>query len=262
MNIKKTIFISLLSIFAQSHALKIITTGAPKSGIKMLADCIKEITGIKKTANVKGDMLLDAKQMQQYDLIIGTPVFNDHNLNIIEKYNAKIIYIIRDPRDQIASTAQTIYSYRSHIPAAKSKSQNQIIDELITNGSAFYAYQYPYPEVKQVKGIVDLYSFWLPWIEHPNTAVVSFENLCGAYGSHAQQKEIQHIAKFLNTQCTAQKANQIGKNLQSGGLFGLFKKQPKVGHWKNMFNKQHKNKCKDIAGQLLIDLDYETDLNW
>ncbi|MEX0849075.1 MAG: sulfotransferase domain-containing protein [Candidatus Dependentiae bacterium] len=262
MNIKKTVFISLLFIFAQSHAVKIVTTGAPKSGIQILANCIKEITNIKKSANIKGDMLLDAKQMQQYDLIIGTPVYNERNLNIIAKHNAKVIYIIRDPRDQIASTAQTIYTYRSHIPAAKNKSQNQIIDELITNGSAFYAYQYPYPEVKQVKGIVDLYSFWLPWIEHPNTIVVTFEHLSGAYGSHAQQKEIQHIATFLNIPCTAQKATKIGNSLQSGGLFGLFKKQPKVGNWKNMFNAQHRNKCKNIAGQLLIDLGYETDVNW
>ena len=36
----------------------------------------------------------------------------------------------------------------------------------------------------------------------------------------------------------------------------------KKGGWKNFFQEEHKQAFKKIAGDLLIELGYETDLNW
>lgn len=258
---KNITLLILLFITPTLHAIT-ITTGAPKSGIQMLGTCIKELLHTKRSASIKGDMVLDAQQMQRNDLLIGTPVYHKRNIDLVEKHNAKVVYIMRDVRDVVTAIARTIHTYRHLISAARGKSLDQIIQELITQGSTFYAYQYKFDVVKKVQGIKQLYDFWLPWAEHPNVLVVRFEALCGALGSQTQQKEIQKIARFLNVNCTPQRAHEISKKMQSGGLFGLFKKKPSVGNWKQTFNAQHKNACKKIAGQLIIDLGYENNNNW
>ncbi len=262
MNIKNLLLCCALHITLSINAL-VITTGVPKSGATtLLATTLKELLQAKQSVPIKGDMKLNEKQMQRNNLLIGTPICNEHNIALVKKYNAKIIHIIRDPRDLIAAMAEKIYTYRKLISGARNKNRNQIITELITQGSAFYTYLYSFDEVQNVQGINDLYAFWLPWIDHPNTLTVRFEELSGAQGQQAQQQTISNIAQFLNIACDAQRTNKVAEKLQSGGLFGLFKKKPSVGKWQKAYNAQHKTLCKQIAGQLIIDLDYAANNNW
>ncbi len=272
MNIKKILLCCAIHITLSINAL-VITTGVPKSSATtLLATVLKELMQTNRSAAIKGDMELDEKQMQRNDLqcnelrrnelLIGTPVYNEHNVALVEKYNAQVVHIIRDPRDLITAMGQKIHTYRKLIAAARNKNRDQIISEIITGGAAFYAFLYAFDEVQNVKGVADLYAFWLPWIDHPNALTIRFEDLCGANGPQAQQQTIKTIAQFLNIACDAQRAQKIATKLQGGGLFGLFKKKPSVGKWKELFNTQHKTLCKQIAGQLIIDLGYAAHNNW
>ncbi len=262
MNIKKILLCCAIYTIFSINALT-IGTGVPKSGATtLLATVLKELMQTNRSAAIKGDMELDERQVQHNDLLTGTPVYNEHNVALVEKYNAQVVHIIRDPRDLITAMGQKIHTYRKLIAAARNKNRDQIISELITGGAAFYAYLYTLDEVQNVKGVADLYAFWLPWIDHPNTLTVRFEDLCGANGPRAQQQTIKTIAQFLNITCNTQRADKIAEKLHGGGLFGLFKKKPSVGKWKELFNTQHKTLCKHIAGQLIIDLGYAAHNNW
>jgi hypothetical protein len=262
MHIKKIIIACLLHVMLPLHP-KTAATGVPKSGATtLLATVLKELMHTKRYAGIKGDMELAEQQMQTNDLLIGTPVYNEHNVALIEKYNAKIIHIVRDPRDLISAMGKKIYNFRKLIAAARNKNSNQIISEIITGGAPFYSYLYAFDKVQNVKGINDLYAFWLPWIEHPNTLTVRFEDLSGANGQHKQKETICKIAQFLNIPCDQKKAHAIATKLQGGGFFGLFKKSPSVGAWQKTFTPEHKQLCKQIAGQLIIDLNYAHNNNW
>jgi len=43
---------------------------------------------------------------------------------------------------------------------------------------------------------------------------------------------------------------------------GDTKRKGIVGDWRNLFTQKHKDYFKEVAGQLLIDLGYERDMNW
>ena len=264
--IKKIFLILILTCVAHAmHAHKIITTGAPKSGINMLVTIIEQILDINKHGTIDGDMVLDEMQMRQlgtqFQLLVGTPIHDEHNVQMVNTYHAKVIYIVRDPRDQIASSARTIYAYRSHIPAAKNKTMHALIQELITNGSALYAYQYPFKRLHTIKGIRELYDLWLPWQDEENVLVVRFEALAGAHGQSKQVQEIQKIASFIGIPCSNNKAQTIIQHM-TGGFFGLFKKKPTVGSYQKLFTPQHKQTFKHKAQDLLRTLNYETHDGW
>jgi len=51
-------------------------------------------------------------------------------------------------------------------------------------------------------------------------------------------------------------------NLKESLSRGDTKRKGIVGDWRNLFTQKHKDYFKEMAGQLLIDLGYEHDLNW
>jgi hypothetical protein len=248
----------LISLSTSLSAFKIITTGAPKSGISMLTDILCSITHSKRKAAIAGDVLLTDEQMRllgdRFDILTGTPVCNEHNCALVEQYDAKVIYITRDPRDQLCSTAQTIYDHKKYIPAAQGKNMDTILLELIEEGSQYYAAQYPFDELYHMHGIADLYTLWTPWMDRNNILVVSFEKLSGS--DLERMQEINRIAKFLGITLMPDRLQEITQK-RSNGWFGFFKKGTTLGAWKKHFKPHHYASFKRIGTSLCAKLGYE-----
>lgn len=246
--------LALTTLHLNAH--RIITTGAPKSGINFLADCICQLINSTKKASIKGDMELTEAQMQRlgrdYDLLVGTPVCNEANVALAHRYNAKVIYIVRNPLDQLASTAQTIHSYRRHVPAAQHKDVGAILMDLIREGADYYRQQYDYTQVNDVHGIADLYALWQGWCDEPNVLVVRYEDLVN---DATRARTLQTIANFLGLALNQQRIHDISQHL-CGGFFGFFKKKPSIGGWKKVFTPQHVAAFKLVAGDLMQTLAY------
>jgi hypothetical protein len=256
--LQRIVFLSLISLTTPLFAYKIITTGAPKSGISMLTDILCSLTNSKRKAQIAGDVLLTDEQMRllgdRFDILTGTPVCNDHNCALVDQFNAKIIYIVRDPRDQLCSTAHAIYDHKKYIPAAQGKSLDTILLELIEEGSQYYAAQYPFEELYYMHGIADLYALWTPWKERSNVLVVSFEKLAGT--DYERMQEIQRIATFLNIPVSPSRLEDI-THKRSNGWFGFLKKGPTFGVWKKLFKPNHYASFKRVGQALCKQLGYE-----
>lgn len=256
--LQRILCLVLISLTTTVSAFKIITTGAPKSGISMLTDILCTITHSKRKAAIAGDVLLTEEQMRQlgsrFDILTGTPVCNEHNCALVEQYDAHVIYITRDPRDQLCSTAQTIYDHKKYIPAAQGKNLDTILLELIEEGSQYYAAQYPFDELYHMHGIADLYALWTPWIQRNNVLVVSFEKLSGS--DLERMCEINRIAKFIGIILTPERLQEITQK-RSSGWFGFFKKGPSLGMWKKQFKPQHHASFKRVGASLCTQLGYE-----
>jgi sulfotransferase 6B1 len=109
---------------------------------------------------------------------------------------------------------------------------------------------------------------WKGWIDDPNTLAIKFEDLVGERGGEDEDKRmytIEKILKHLKIQITHELIQskftstvmnpQESHTFQKGG-------QGSTGNWKKYFTSEHKSEFKKVAGEILIDLGYETDLNW
>jgi hypothetical protein len=102
----------------------------------------------------------------------------------------------------------------------------------------------------------------LPWLSQPFNYTTFFEKLVGARGGGSQQaqvKELTNLARHLRMACTRRDIERIPDELF--GNTATFR-QGSIGSWRNSFGEEHKRAFKEVAGQLLIDLGYEKNLDW
>lgn len=236
----------------------ILIFSIPKAGTHLLFKCVnlltdKPIKFVIEYNSYNSWHLLCPNALDAKTIVAGHCFYIKENINLIsDKKNIKGLFIYRDPRDQIVSHAyfmQKLY---------KTKENNSNLDELISylikDGRLYYW--------NAAIGINAFYRLYLPWKNHPSFYTVKFEDLVGPNGGgtiEAQRKEITNIANYLGLNLSAEKIDDVTNNL-FGGTFTF--REGKIGSWKNHFSQQHKKEFKKIAGQLLIDLGYEKNLNW
>ena len=102
-------------------------------------------------------------------------------------------------------------------------------------------------------------------VAHPEAIIeVRYEEL------HADVRgTMNRILRFLNIPVSDRLLEQMGLtqlktpvDLKESLSRGDTKRKGIVGDWRNLFTQNHKDYFKEVAGQLLIDLGYEKDLNW
>jgi len=180
----------------------------------------------------------------------------------------------RDPRDLVVSMAR--FMKHDKISGVDALSMNDLMLKLIQDNyltshqkqDDFSTSGHP-----PVRDIFDLYNnIYLPWRNVPGCYSVRFENLIGAQGGGSDEKqleEIKNIAKHIGVSITREKAKKIAENLFGGTLtfnatvnMAGTEQAGQIGSWKSCFTEEHKRLFKEVAGQLLIDLGYEADMNW
>lgn len=225
---------------------KLYVNSIPKSGTHLLLKCLKLLTG-RETINISS--ALD----EEYELP-GNPDnsifyfhanYTPHAIQELEKNGYKGLFIYRDPRDQLVSNYYWILR-PEHKNLHNFYCNTYCSDLLITL-------------ITQIK---DYYQRYLPWKDLTSFCGVKFENLIGAKGGGSRNHQIMEIQKI---------AQHIGLPLNDSildncidNLYGetITFREGKIGSWKNVFTEEHKNYFKEKAGDLLITLGYETDLNW
>lgn len=237
----------------------------PKCGTHLLLKLLRELTGNKKPEVFpKGWCLLDDKTMQLFFrnqvLLRAHAICSAANINKINVSGVKTFFIYRDPRDQIISTALWI---KKNSQWAK-YDLNLLIDELITDSGRIWCaiFDSPLAIWQSLMNITTFYNLYLPWQFEPYVYTATFEKLVGKRGGgddEMQLSEIIAIARHMGFYINRQQALVIAKDLF--GKSATFR-EGKIGAWKKYFLKRHKIAFKKIAGQLLIDLGYEKDLNW
>lgn len=276
---KKIIFI-LISTFSicfgdNLQDVKIVTISIPKCGTFLLGKYMKLVTGRK---------LVIPKDVENYDV---TPWFTNYTKNYIrnlvelnyfdnlepdefsishlfhmpfylkffKEKNIKTIFIYRDPRDQIVSMAFYILPGKWW-PKASQMPFDELIMNLITNGSILNNLP------PMTTGIQNLYEKYLPWLNETDVLSVRFEDLIGINGGGSVQSQLltlRKIAHHVGIHISEEKLHEI-MNEPFGN--GMTFRDGQIGAWKKYFNKEHIKAFKDSAGDLLIKLGYEKDMNW
>ncbi len=107
------------------------------------------------------------------------------------------------------------------------------------------------------------YSSFMPWLNQEINFTVRFEDLIGPKGggdSHTQISTLTGVADHLGLKLSSKKILQVADRLYNPK--SLTFRKGRIGGWKAMFNDEHKKVFKKLAGELLIELGYEKDMDW
>ncbi len=241
----------------------------PKSGTHLLAKILTQLTGKRYTPTwplSRGFPGKESWEMCDEKLdVLTNPLtgyywmthlmYQDKQAEMILSKQCRIFFLYRDPRDQMISA----YFY------VKKNKKIWAPDIFPENMEDFIFQMIEQKEISDpfisTHGIADFYARYLPWKEISEVCCLRFEDLVGPLGGGTQEKQeeaIRYIAAHLGVDVPS----DLGRFSQT--LFGssITFRSGQIGSWKHYFNEGHKEAFKQKAGQLLIDLGYELDLNW
>ena len=179
-----------------------------------------------------------------------------HNVLIGMKY--KILLMMRDPRDVVLSWADYIAKEQNHLlyPFFRGTDPDYRIKcGILGVGSDV-------TKTRRQPSITELISGHMKWKTMGGAFLVQFEQLIGEKGGGSravQQKVMRQLADFFEIACADPVIDAICDTL-FGGTYTF--NRGMIGRWRERFTDEHKDIFKEHAGQVLIQLGYETDMDW
>lgn len=238
---------------------KICLSSIPKSGTSLLMKAIRLLTGRRSShgVGILTPSYVEALSFHDFGTMHGG--CNKQNASIMNQYQVRGFFIYRDPRDTAVSAAHYIKKLPLVYPEFQRYSFNEILFCVMNNFcNALHVMQ----DVAS-GDIASVYRLqFLPWKNHPLVYTTTFEKLVGPHGggnSSDQLQELKKMALHAGLNLSKEKLAQVASELF--GSSSTFR-EGKIGSWRNYFTEEHKKKFKEIAGDLLIDLGYESNLDW
>ena len=248
----------------------------PKSGTHLLTQILKGFTqigpavesGLPAIVTFDGrtgrersedEILNDIQRLLPGDIAYGHLHAFPDVVNLLSQAGYATYFILRDPRDVAVSHVHYVtemepnhahhHYYRDVLEDFDQRLQASI--EGIPSGKSRAA----------LPNITQRFEPYLGWLNHPEILTLHFEDLIskqvetlGKIFDHA----VQHNFKPTYDREQAIEILSQSINPQRSPTF----RSGKIGSWQSCFTENHKRVFKDIAGDLLIQLDYEDNLNW
>ena len=250
----------------------ILCNSVPKSGTHLLLQILAAFPNIKNfgifIASFGSPLTFRAvpiiKIQQKLDKFLPGEIatahlfYNSSYSEILSIKNVAHYFIYRDPRDVAVSEAYDItyrsrwhrlHNYFKSLPTMEERISFSIKGALDPN------FPYDFPNIAQ------RFQVYQPWLQDKNVFSVRFEDLVSAN----RESIIEQMVKFYLAKTTQQFDLPIAVNLalsaidpQKSHTF----REGQVGGWQGQLSQQQKVDCMEVAGDLLIELGYESEKNW
>ena len=188
-------------------------------------------------------------------------------LSAIKNNNCKVFFIYRDLRDVAISHARWVCKERLYYLHDYYK-QLDSFDEQLMCSIRGIPRGTPFGSNVSAPDIGSDFLRWKGWIDDANTFAVKFEDLVGARGGgceatrlHRIEQIAAHLEVNLSKSEIESKFSSLAMNPEESHTYKMGGKG-KRGGWKNIFKQSHKEAFKGVAGNLLVELGYEQDLDW
>ncbi len=221
----------------------------PKSGTNLLAKALRLITDKKVKRYNSKKLLSNELPSNSYIIHFSHVIYNPSVARFFEENNYVNLFMIRDPRDVVVSHVFWFVSHPKIYPKLykRYKHDPTFFSKLLT---------------QQIRSIKKTYDLYLRWSKDSHFYTVRFEKLVGASGGgndKEQLQELKNISRHCGFDASPDSLKKVAKELFGGTM--TFR-EGIMGSWKKYFSEQDKELFKNVAGQLLIDLGYESDLKW
>lgn len=239
----------------------IFIAGLPKSGTTWLSKMFNDLPGMRSTSpsyitQENHDLREDTFKEFSHELVaLRLHLYWTPENGKILKYNhQKYVVMYRDLRD----CAVSWYHYVTKVD------QNHFLhDEVvklnIEEGITFYIEHFLAREVQWIRdwraNRDHVLSTELRYEDLRKNTEDEFRRLCRFFGVGVEEKTLNLIVHKNSFSNAAQRAPG-SENTASHQRKGI------VGDWQNVFTSEHVTAFKEIAGTLLVDLGYESSLNW
>ena len=261
----RRLLVSRLHANATGH--RILANSVPKAGTHLLTRCLSLLPGITDSELRYRGHVVDERLEAQLNMVNGgcfVPVhltYSDERARLLTGLGFKMALIIRDPRDIVVSHFHYVtYGSRRHRLHAYYTSLPDDQTRLMVSITGVLEPQSD-PKVRLLD-IDRRCRGFLKWEDH-GACVVKFESLVGPHGGGtygAQRVDIERLAEHVGVQLDEMDIESIASRVYDRKS-STFRKG-KTGDWKNHLTPEHKEAFKRVAGDLLIDLGYERDLQW
>jgi sulfotransferase 6B1 len=179
---------------------------------------------------------------------------------LIEELQFKHIFLLRDPRDIVISHVFHVKREPLHHQHKYFKTLDNDAERIMRTIRNF---RWDVVNGVPLRSEFDTFAGLAPWLHHRSTLVIRFEDLVGPQGGGDKEKQlaiIKRIGDFVERPLSQEQASQIGQKMY--GKNSLTFRKGQRGDWRNHFTDAHRCVFKEVAGDLLINLGYETDMNW
>lgn len=255
-------FTAFQEVFAkdfQPEPVKFVVFSPPKCGTHLVAKVISLMLQCEPTYHLQSlgaseEFLRKCEDAYERNSFVISHNLDKETVSSLLRQGYKIIFTLRDPRDQLISMADWMQEGQwDWFPVAKMENIEAKITELIT-GKRYKFRSYENCMGKSVKLLTKL--------PESQCYTTRFESLVGPEGggdAADQLQEILNIAAFLEINIGIDTAEEL-----AGKIFGgtsTFRKG-QIGVWKERLTEEQKRTYKRLYGRTLIKLGYEKGMSW
>jgi LPS sulfotransferase NodH len=242
---------------------KVLVNGSPKTGTTWMLKLVNSIPGYQGLGNFHGE-IERYWSIKPGEVVHGHDWYTTELAQILKDKDIKIVLMMRDPRDQLISRVFHIRRDETHIwhEQLKESSLDEAI-ELCIEGREGLPGTRTMVELTQswfnseIEIILVRYEKLISDPEIEFRSVLDYLEMNLPYGlitAIVERNQFERLSagrKFWN------KARRRGQADPSSHF-----RKGIVGDWQNFLNESHKAQFKEVAGDKLIELGYENDLDW
>ena len=245
------------------HKQKVLVNGSPKTGTTWMLRLLDSIPGYSEIGNFYGD-IQRYNEVQPGEIVHGHDWCTPTLVDLLTENQIKVVLLLRDPRDQLISRVFHIRRDVNHNwhDRLRNMPLDQAISVCIEGGE----------DLPSMRTMIELTQSWLN--NGKDFSPVRYEDLV-----NGTQSEFQRVLRHLDIQIPAKLSQMIVsrnkfERLASGKKFWQTSRKPGqidpnshfrkgiVGDWRNYYNDEHKDLFKEVAGDKLVELGYETNFCW
>jgi hypothetical protein len=172
----------------------------------------------------------------------------------------KTVLILRDPRDvAVSHTAYVTSNERHFLHDRYSNALSNESERLMATITGFPKDEHG-PAQESIGARVAKYA---PWLDEDAAYVCRFEDLVGLQGGgseRTQRETVAGVARHIDRPLSAEELRRAAERTWSASS-ATFRKGT-IGQWVEHFSTEHKEAFKKVAGDALVTLGYENDLDW
>ena len=172
----------------------------------------------------------------------------------------RALLILRDPRDVVVSAQHYVTKMTSH------DLHRRFTECYRTEGERITATIAGFPADEYGRGqdpIGERLARYVPWLSIPGVLVVRFEDLVGAAGGGSRERQdeaVDAVAQHVDRPLRPERVRAIADSVWSDKSSTF--RQGRAGGWRDQLTPEQVALFKNVAGEQLIALGYETDCDW
>lgn len=253
-----------MSPLRQENPPKVLVASVPKCGTHLLKQIIMGVPCLVKGSWIlqKNEFFADMNKCRPGTVMVGHLFYKTGLVNYLNKNHIPRFFIYRDPRDMIVSYVYYVkdiakeHELREYFTHSLQTDEERIMK--LTTGFTLKEPSLRYGD------ITTHYAPFHGWMQDPNTFTLQFEDLVES--EQLRQQTIRHMVDYMwddiksfgSNKDRVTKAMEQNINPKKSGTF----RRGISGGWRDYFTDENKKIFKEVAGQFLIELGYEKDLDW